>query len=196
MGLGDSRRRSAASTSAACARTPCEMRLVKKPTAVRDSTATVSASSSTDSSPDLRSRHRLRNAKRSDLHQFTVWPASSSSTRSQRLASARSCVTSTRVLPRAAIEFEQQIGDALPGGGVQIAGGLIREQHGRMRHEGARDRDALLLAAGQLLRIVRHRAASVPLARARSPPTCRASRRPPSSSGSMTFSMAVSDGIR
>src|ERR1700736_5983928 len=64
MAVGASSRRSAASTSAACARTPCEMRLVKKPTAVNDRTATQSASSSTESSPDLRSRQRLRNAKR------------------------------------------------------------------------------------------------------------------------------------
>ena len=40
--------------------------------------------------------------------------------------------------------------------GVQIAGGLVREQYGRMRHEGARNGDALLFAAGQLLRVVRH----------------------------------------
>ena len=63
-GFGASRRRSAASTSAACARTPCEMRLVKKPTAVNDSTATDNASSSTASSPDFRSRHRSRKANR------------------------------------------------------------------------------------------------------------------------------------
>ena len=55
----------------------------------------------------------------------------------------------------AAIEFEQQIGDALPGVGIQIAGRLVREQHGGMRHEGAGDGHALLFAAGQLLRVVR-----------------------------------------
>ena len=83
------------------------MRLVKNPTAVKDRTATDSASNSTESSPDLRSRQRLRKAKRSDLHQFTVWPASSSRMRLQRPASARSCVTRTNVLPAAAIEVEQ-----------------------------------------------------------------------------------------
>ena len=38
----------------------------------------------------------------------------------------------------------------------KIAGGLVREQDRRMRHESARNGDALLLAAGQLLRIMRH----------------------------------------
>jgi hypothetical protein len=64
-------------------------------------------------------------------------------------------VTSTSVLPQAAIEFEQEIRDALPGGVSKIARGLIREQHRGMRHEGARDGHALLLAARQLLRVVR-----------------------------------------
>ena len=40
------------------------MRLVKNPTAVKDSTATDNASNNTDNSPDFRSRQRLRKAKR------------------------------------------------------------------------------------------------------------------------------------
>ena len=39
-------------------------------------------------------------------------------------------------------------------GGVEIAGGLIGENHLWVRHQRARDGDALLLAAGELLRHV------------------------------------------
>ena len=108
--------------------------------------------------------------------------------RLQRPASARSCVTRTNVLPDAAIEIEQEVGDALPGCRIQIARRLIREQDGRMRHEGARDRHALLLAARQLLRIVGEARRQADLRqRARPPPAAhRGAAR--SSSGSMTFS--------
>jgi hypothetical protein len=48
----------------------------------------------------------------------------------------------------------------LAGVRIEIAGRLVREQHGRMGDEGARDRHALLLAARQLLRIMRQARAS------------------------------------
>ncbi len=83
-----------------------------------------------------------------------------------------------------------------PVAGIQIARGLVREQHGRMRHESARDRDALLLAAGQLLRIMRDARRQPHLLQRAARAAWRASRRPPSSSGNMTFSIAVSEGIR
>jgi len=57
---------------------------------------------------------------------------------------------------RRAIQIEQEIGDALPRGGVQVARGFVREQDLRMRHESTRYGDALLLASRKLLRIVRH----------------------------------------
>ena len=40
------------------------------------------------------------------------------------------------------------------GGGVEVAGRLVGEQHGRLGDERAGDRDALLLAAGELRRLV------------------------------------------
>ena len=52
------------------------------------------------------------------------------------------------------VQAEQQFDDRLPGAGVEIAGGLVREQQRRPGHERARQRDALLFAAGQLARIV------------------------------------------
>jgi hypothetical protein len=93
------------------------------------------------------------------------------------------------------LSSNKQIGDFLPGGRIQIAGGFVREQHGRVRHEGARDGHSLLLAAGQLFRVVGRARRQAHLGQRLRPP-CRASRRLPNSSGSMTFSTAVSEGMR
>ena len=46
-----------------------------------------------------------------------------------------------------AIEFQHQFDDLAAGGGVEVAGGLICKQYLRLDDEGARDRNALLLAA-------------------------------------------------
>jgi hypothetical protein len=55
---------------------------------------------------------------------------------------------------RLRVEIEQQRDDAFAGVRVEVAGGLVGEQHGRPRDERARDRHALLLAARELARIV------------------------------------------
>ena len=47
-------------------------------------------------------------------------------------------------------------GYALAGGTVQIAGGLVGNQHRGIEQERSRDRDALLFAAGHLTRAVAH----------------------------------------
>jgi len=48
-------------------------------------------------------------------------------------------------------------GHDLPAGGlVEVAGRLVGEHDGRVSHQGSGDRDALLLAAGQLAGPVRH----------------------------------------
>ena len=79
---------------------------------------------------------------------------------------------------------------------VEIAGRLVGDQDGGIGRERAGDRDALLLAAGELRRIVRQ-----PVARGR-PPRARARRdrtrrrSPASSSGTATFSSAVMVGMR
>ncbi len=49
---------------------------------------------------------------------------------------------------------EQQIDDLLAGGLVEIAGRLVRDQDRRIGRQRAGQRDALLLAAGQLRRIM------------------------------------------
>src|SRR5262245_21779311 len=49
-----------------------------------------------------------------------------------------------------ALQIEQQRGDVLGGGAIEVAGGLVAEEQVRLADERARDRDALALAARQL----------------------------------------------
>ena len=55
-----------------------------------------------------------------------------------------------------AMQAEQQIDDLLARGAVEIAGRLVRQQQFRAGDEGARDGDALLLAARKLRRVMQH----------------------------------------
>ncbi len=54
-----------------------------------------------------------------------------------------------------AVEAEHEIGHLDAGGDVEVAGRLVGHEELRLARERARDRDALLLAAGKLARIVR-----------------------------------------
>ena len=54
-----------------------------------------------------------------------------------------------------AVELEHQRHHLLAGGVVQAAGGLVGQQQRRPLHEGARQRDALLLAAREHTRVMR-----------------------------------------
>ncbi len=51
-------------------------------------------------------------------------------------------------------QLEHQVGGGLAGGGVEVAGRLVREQQRRPDRQGAGQGDALLLAPRQLVRIV------------------------------------------
>src|SRR5688500_18593201 len=53
-----------------------------------------------------------------------------------------------------AVEDLQQSQDLVRRPAVEVAGRLVADQDGRVRHERARNRDALFLAAGELLRLV------------------------------------------
>ena len=52
--------------------------------------------------------------------------------------------------PARAVQAREQLDDLRAGGGVEVAGGLVGEQEGGPRGEGAGERDALLLAAREL----------------------------------------------
>ena len=55
---------------------------------------------------------------------------------------------------RIRIQLEQQLADPRSGSRIEISRRLVREQHSRPRHKGSCECDALLLAAGELPRIV------------------------------------------
>src|SRR6185436_18112504 len=69
---------------------------------------------------------------------------------SQRRARSGLCVTRIVVIP-----LSEQVEHRLSRGRVEIAGRLVGEQEAGASGEGARDRHALLLAAGQSARSVR-----------------------------------------
>ena len=48
------------------------------------------------------------------------------------------------------VEAAQEVEDRLPGARIEVAGGLVGDQHFRLGDQGAGDGDALLLAAGEL----------------------------------------------
>ena len=53
-----------------------------------------------------------------------------------------------------AVELFQQREYVLCGGGIKVAGGFVREEHGRVAHERPGYRHPLLLSAGQLPRVM------------------------------------------
>ena len=84
----------------------------------------------------------------------SIRPERSRTMRSQRCASALSCVTSTSVVPRSTWPANSRSMICCAGGLVEIAGRLVGDQDRRIGRQRAGERDALLLAAGQLRRIV------------------------------------------
>ena len=90
----------------------------------------------------------------------------------------------------------EQLEDLHAGAEVELAGRLVGEQDRVAGRERARDRDALLLAAGELVREVPQRARASPTRSSISAATARASPRPATSAPNSTFSSAVSAGNR
>ena len=65
-----------------------------------------------------------------------------------------SCVTISTVMPRSTLSRHSSSMISLAALGVEVAGGLVGQQHRGLGDDGARDRHALLLAARQLGRRV------------------------------------------
>jgi hypothetical protein len=117
-------------------------------------------------------------------------PASMRSWRSQRCAMpGRASPAPASCRPRGSSRTSAP--SPLAGGEVQAAGGLVGQQHRRLDDEGARQRHALLLAARQHARVVAQALAQAHALQHLGGGPDRASRRPSSSSGSITFSSAV-----
>ena len=104
----------------------------------------------------------------------------------------------TMVLLNSRVELLEQVEDLVGALAVEIAGRLVGDDDLRVGDDGARDRHALLLAAGELARVVVDAVLEADHARARSARACLRSAPDSlvSSSGSSTFSSAVSTGIR
>src|ERR1017187_2170328 len=62
------------------------------------------------------------------------------------------------------VEAFEEAHDFVAGGGIEVAGGLVGQQNGRVVDERAGDRDALALAAGKLVRLVVHAGFQIDLA--------------------------------
>ena len=60
----------------------------------------------------------------------------------------------TMVMPVVAVELGQQLHDLVAATRVEVAGRLVGEHHVGLGDDGAGDRHALLLAAGELARVV------------------------------------------
>src|SRR5262249_10743547 len=71
-----------------------------------------------------------------------------------RAAACGSCVTITIVFLNSRLNVSHEIEDVLGALCVEIACRLICDEHIRVGHDRARDRDALILAAGELSRVM------------------------------------------
>ncbi len=115
--------------------------------------------------------------------------------RAQRCGELSSCVTMTSVVPASRFMLEDQLDDARrPNRASRLPVGSSASSSFGLHDEGARQRDALLLAAGKMLRIVVAGARRVRRARAPRAAAASAPASPAISSGSITFSSAVSAG--
>ena len=85
---------------------------------------------------------------------LTILPSARKSMRSAIAAARGSCVTITVVWPYSSTECLKQVEDLAARLRVEVAGRLVGEDDRRARDERARDRDALLLSAGELGRAV------------------------------------------
>ena len=75
--------------------------------------------------------------------------------RSAMLAAWASCVTMTMVWPNSSTQWRSRSQHLVAGARVEVAGGLVGEEHGGPGDERAGDGHALLLAAGELGGLVR-----------------------------------------
>ena len=79
-----------------------------------------------------------------------IWPSRIVTTRSAKAAMSASWVTTTMVTPCSRLSELQRLHDLMRRSRIEIAGRLVGKQQARRVDERARDRHALLLAAGEL----------------------------------------------
>ena len=115
---------------------------------------TATATLSTVSAVRRLLRRALFRIRRQELHAATNVPFSRCSTAARALGGVRIVRHHDDRLLELGVQPLQQSQDLLARLGVEIAGRLVGEQQRRVGDDGARDRDALLLAAGELARVV------------------------------------------
>ena len=125
-----------------------------------------------------------------------IWPSARKSTLSAYDAACGSWVTITIVWPDVVDGAAHEGEDLDPGAGVEGAGRLVGEDDLRAGHERPRDRDALLLATGELAGQVAEPVAEPDRRDDLVEPGLVRRRVPASVSGRTMFSAAVSVGIR
>src|SRR6478609_2458222 len=125
------------------------IRSTRKPTPVNAATATNNARNSTPRSPERHSRASDRNPSSTAARPVFMSDETPGRHGQRPVATRREANIMCHQQQRSVefpVQVEQQLADALAGGGVQVAGGLVGKQHGRPRHSGAGQRNALLLA--------------------------------------------------
>ena len=102
-----------------------------------------------------RARRRRRGSGSVRRDRSVAMPSTMCTLRCARAASSGSCVTITMVVP-CGVDFLEQLHHAARHLRIEVAGRFVGEQQARRAGERARDRGALLLAAGEFGRVVLH----------------------------------------
>ena len=84
----------------------------------------------------------------------TTWPSRNVTMRVPYSAMSISCVISSTVMPRSLVQALKDAHHFDAGPRVEVPGRLVRQQNRRVVDQRARDRDALLLTAGELIRMM------------------------------------------
>src|SRR5688572_20795451 len=148
--------RSPPSSSFACRSSAACTRSAKNPTVVTLATAMKSASSSTRSSPADQLRRSIVIAIENLFMSVLVRDFTRADVQPPLAALGELHIVRDEDERRAAlaVHLEEKIDHVLAGGGIEVPGGLVGEEELGFGHEGARDGHTLLLAAGELARIV------------------------------------------
>ena len=148
-------------------------------------------------------RHRDDEAHRAALRRLAASARSSTGRPSRSVSCASASAATIGIVRhehqrdrRARCDLQQQIEDVPAVGAVEIAGRLVGEDERRIVGQRARDRDALLFAAGQLRRIVMAAVVQADFVEQRLRARRAHRARPAISIGTRMFSSAVSDGTR
>ena len=138
-----------------------------------------------------------RSGRATAARRRTIRPSTRRTSRSARAPTSGSWVISTMVRP-AALSSSKTLQHVVGGVAVQVAGRLVGEQQGGLGDQRPGHRDALLLAAGELVGLVLGAVGEADRVQRRQGPRggARAASTPAYASGSSTLASALVRGIR